>query len=62
MVKKAKEYQESLIHHKAHRLYLLNHSGLPGKRVNLELAKAFAQTAGRQIINDYAALTAEGST
>lgn len=59
MSKKAHDYRYSLIHHKAHRNYLLNNSGLPGKRANLELAKAFAQTAGRALINNYASITAK---
>lgn len=58
MTKKAHDYCKSLKFHKSHRLYLLQHSGLPGRRANIELAKAFAQTAGQKVINDYANIPA----
>lgn len=56
---KVQEYRKSLAGHKSRRLFLLERSGLPGRRANLELAKAFAQTAGQRVINDFASLTSD---
>ncbi|MDR8393264.1 hypothetical protein NC796_19070 [Aliifodinibius sp. S!AR15-10] len=56
MKNKVHEYCESLSNHKSHRLYLMQNSGLPGPRANLELAKAFAQTAGQKVIDEYSSM------
>lgn len=59
MSTKVEEYTNVLSDKRNHRSYLLNHSGLPGPRGNIELARAFAQTASQKLINDYSLITAD---
>jgi len=52
-------YRQRLLREEDWIPFLLKHSGLPGPRGNLELARAFAQEASPQLIRDFAKIGPE---
>jgi hypothetical protein len=58
-VSKADEYREQLTELRDWKPFLLQNSGLPGPRGNLELAKAFADLADKETVSSYLAIPSE---